>query len=864
MQKIIKNRLWVNTNYSFLESGIKIHDLIAFGIKKKWKWLSIADKNNTIGLFKFWFLCIENNIKPILGIEINKNNVRILIIAKNNQGVKDIFFYSSMVNNRDEKFTEQKILIDNFSNDCLYFSQNSKLQNDENIFNIDKLFLSPIKYFTNAQYKSYIIMKNIKEGKKLDLGDYSKLFTNNEIIIEKDSKWVDGIVQDIYYDINDFYENHSDGRKENEELNELIHNGLVQRFKNKDIPSNYLSRLKQEYEVIIKMGFADYILKVFDYVQYAKNNNILVGPGRGSAAGSLLCYSLFITNIDPVKYDLLFERFLNPHRSDYPDIDIDFEDNKRKNIIEYIIQKYGKKHSGQIITIQKFGLKNAIRFILKTIKSDVITIDFINKHIKELFSFDNLLSAMPFSEAKSPELKKFLQSKLVTKYLSNIYPNHTIWKFVFENIITVLNFPKNYGTHAAGIIISNNDIEKKLGTISINNQNIIEKDMNDLEKLGYLKNDVLGLINLTIIKETIVLINSHIKNKITISSIPLDNINTFNLLTSGATEGIFQLESPGITKVIKRMNINSFDDIVAVISLFRPGPMQYIAKYIQNKRNPESIFYLNSEFKNITQKTFGIIIYQEQVMRLVKNIAGFSLIDADLLRAAIAKKKIIDVDNMKQEFINGCQQNNYSKIDSIKMFDYISRFSGYGFNKSHAVSYATITYWTAYLKANYLLYFSVNYLSRIKFSKIQLTNYIDYLALKKINIIDPQIIFSSSDFKIFKNSLIAPLSIIDGIGPETCNNIVQIRNKHSFSNERIAFFYLCKIVGKSIFTKLIDAGCFDCYNLDREDLSNNIDNIYIWADLNMINKPFIDLKSLNRENLSKKIINKKNKLILYY
>src|SRR5690625_3818535 len=482
------------------------------------------------------------------------------------------------------------------------------------------------------------------------------------------------------------------------------------------------NRLTYELEVIQSMGFSDYFLIVWDFVQYAKNSNILVGPGRGSAAGSIVAFILGITEVDPLKYNLLFERFLNPERISMPDIDIDFADDRRDEVIQYVREKYGDDHVAQIATFGTFGARSLLRELFKTMGIDqqdsYYILNFIPSHTSQ---------SITDSIKKSRELKDYIK-------------NSKKLKLLFKIAIILEGLPRHIYTHAAGVVISEKPLTNHVPlTKGTNETNLTQFQMDDLEAIGLLKMDFLGLRNLTFIDQILKSISYRTNQSVSINHIPTEDSKTFKLLQEGRTNGIFQLESQGMRQVLRKLRPTNFEDIVAVNALYRPGPMDYIDTYIERKASNEDVHYIHSELKSILEKTYGVLIYQEQIMQITHKIAGFSLGEADILRRAISKKSSSIINDQKQAFVNGCLKNGYDRSIAEEIFLWIKRFSNYGFNRSHAVAYSKISYQLAYLKANYPKDFLAELLSSVGNQKEKVSQYIKEAKDLNIEVLPPSI-----------------------------------------------------------------------------------------------------------------------------
>jgi DNA polymerase-3 subunit alpha len=455
-------------------------------------------------------------------------------------------------------------------------------------------------------------------------------------------------------------------------LQSKCRDGLKQRLGSTNAPIKYIERLKKELTIIDQMHFDDYFLVVQDYVNFAKRSGILVGPGRGSAAGSLVAYVLGITEIDPIEHDLIFERFLNPSRQTLPDIDIDFMDNRRNEIVEYLFDRYGNNHVAHIVTFQRMKAKMAIRDAGRILGIELPIINNISKLISVQYDLD-LSNAIKTSKALASFANKYAD--------------------LFDIAQKIANFPRQIGLHAAGVIITNTRLDDVIPIqSSTDGINATQYSMEYLEPLGLIKMDILGLVNLTTINETIKLIKKEQSKNVDLSKINLHDKKVFDQLSNGNTIGIFQLESLGMRNLIMKIKPTSIEDISITSALFRPGPQKNIPDYLKNKAQPNNIQYLNDDFKEVLSSTYNIIIYQEQVIEIVQRVAGFTLAEADLFRRAISKKDANKLNQLRKQFIVGAQKNKYSEIEINKIFDFIYEFANYGFNHSHSLAYSYVSY----------------------------------------------------------------------------------------------------------------------------------------------------------------------------
>ena len=594
-------------------------------------------------------------------------------------------------------------------------------------------------------------------------------------------------------------------------LCELCNKGLNKRLNN-DVPDKYRKRLDYELGVIKQMGFCNYFLIVWDYVKYAKLNDILVGPGRGSAAGSLVSYTLGITDIDPIKYDLLFERFLNPERISMPDIDIDFDSEKRGQVIDYVTSKYGEKRVAGIITFNTLGAKQVLRDVGRVMDISVSRIDGLAKMIK------------------NETLEEVYNNN---EHFRTVVMGSTEFRRLYDICLKLEGLPRHISVHAAGIVMSRIDLDE---TIPLYRNQlgmyVTGYSMNYLEDLGLLKMDFLGISNLTLIDKVIKEIRDKEKLNITFTKIPLDDKKTYEIFINARTDGVFQFESAGMCSFLKKLKPNCFDDIVAALALYRPGPMANIDTYIRRKEGREKVEYLVPSLEEVLKSTYGIIIYQEQIMQIARIMAGYSMANADNLRRAMSKKKEDILIKERPKFIDGCIKNGYDKEVSGEVYDLILRFANYGFNKSHSVGYATIAYKMAFLKTYFFKYFMAYLLSNSIGSEVKTKNYINECRSNGVKIINPDINISSNKYEIVNDEIVCPISIIRGVGTVGCNDIIRIRNEEKFVDfvDFVRRAYRVNI-GRKLIENLIYAGCFSNFGYNKRTLIENLDDLLNYAEL---------------------------------
>jgi DNA polymerase-3 subunit alpha len=575
----------------------------------------------------------------------------------------------------------------------------------------------------------------------------------------------------------------------------------------------YVERLNYEIEMISKMKFSGYFLIVSDYIKWAKSNNIPVGPGRGSGAGSLVAWCLSITDLDPIKFGLIFERFLNPDRISMPDFDIDFCQEDRDKVINYVKDKY-KNKVAQIITFGKLQARMALRDIGRVIGLPYGRVDQLSKMIP----FD---PSRPLTLAESVAMEPRLQEAQKE--------DPTIEKLI-NLALKLEGLFRNIATHAAGIVIGDKNLTEIVPLYKDHDSSIpipvTQFDMNWSEQAGLVKFDFLGLKTLTVIKKTIELIEKD-NQKLDIEKIPLDDSKTFELLSSGETMGIFQLESAGMREVLKQMIPNKFEDIIALVALYRPGPMQNIPAYNNRKHGLEEPDYLHPKIESILKETYGVIIYQEQVMQIAQALSGFSAGKADILRKAMGKKKSAEMDRQKKDFIEGAIKNNIPKEQAVYIFQLVEKFAQYGFNKSHAAAYALIAYQTAYLKTHYPLSFFSASMSMEMSNTDKLNQFYEELKRLSIKIHNPCINHCFADFVPKNNTIFYALSGIKAVGFDAISNVIKEREENGkfLSMEDFLKRVSSKDINKLQLEGLIKAGAFDCIDKNRSKLYENVPEI---------------------------------------
>ena len=800
--------LKITTEYSLLKSLIKLPDLISFLNENNIKECAICDENLN-GFMDFYLKCKENNIKPIIGLDTVYESMHIYAYAKNYFGYQQLLKIDYLKNNMKLSYLENSnlLVIIPFKSIDIY----EKLKYKDNVYigfcnDIEKnnalLISDKIVYVDNVRC---LYKKDIPYLKYLKMLNDNFVYNDNAYYktssfedIQTTYEFSKQINLEIPFDkkyIPKF--NNSDNNYEY--LKKLCILGLNKRFNGK-VSNKYKERILYELDVINKMGFVDYFLIVYDYVLYAKKNDIFVGPGRGSAAGSLVSYSLGITNIDPIKYGLLFERFLNINRKKMPDIDIDFESDKRINMIEYVKNKYGFDKVAVGLTFNNYKAKLILRDLAKLLKVDSNVFD---KFIKNINS--------------SLSLKENYQNEKVKKYIEM----YSELKNLYDISYHLEGLKKNTSTHAAGVIISS----EKLGKIiPISNEDGTLKtgiEMPYLEKMGLLKMDFLALEKLNIISK----VSKKIKN-FNINNIPLDDKKTLKIFYDADTDDIFQFESSYAKSVLDKLKITSFNELTVSLALVRPGANKQIDEYLKNKKEGIN---LAGDLTDILGSTYGTIIYQEQVMKIFEKVGGYSLFEADDIRVAISKKKEDIINAQHDKFVSGGIKNGYSKEFVEKLFNKIKEFGGYGFNKSHSVAYALVSYQMAYLKANYpkefMFYLLENNKDISKCEKI-----LSSLKNSGYKLLKPNINYSIDKYAEKNGYILLPLNIIRGLNDDIISKIIRVR-ENGFDDIFDFFVKTNSFLNNETYLILIKSGALDIFKINKQTMIKNIDVILNYASI---------------------------------
>ncbi len=848
--------LFVETNYSMNGSNIKINELIEKAVVNNYTSLAITD-SRMYGVIKFYKECIKREIKPIIGLNVftegigNESKTNIILYAKNNKGYQNLIKLASISSlnaiitlKEMKKYGNDVIGCVNTENSELesYFNNNQKKELNETMDLLENL----VKDLYFRVSKNTELNKWIEKSYKLVVLDYvhyldeednlisntlkkifskesNDLFNNNKGLHFKSKEEI----SDLYLDYPQAIENTQlisemcnvtisfdntflpkynvkQNVSSKDYLHALVYKGLEKRLKGLKVNKKlYLDRIDYELKVINDMGYNDYFLIVWDFVKYAKKKKYLVGPGRGSAAASLVSYCLGITSVDSIKYELVFERFLNPERISLPDIDMDLPDDKRDEIIEYVRDFYGINKVASICTFGTFLSKSAIRDTARALEIDGLLLEEIIKHADKYNNIKEMLE-------NSGEIQNIITRDDKAKNLLNIASR-------------IEGLHRHVSTHAAGIIITGEELTNytpiQPGLLDMMQT---QYEAKDLEELGLLKIDFLGLRNLTSIDKIVRLINETENKNIDIYKIPMNDRLTFDLLKKVETTGIFQLESRGMRSLIGKMQIDNFEDIVTILALFRPGPMENIPTYLKRRKNKDSVVYPHIILKEILESTNGIIIYQEQIIKIANLFAGYTLGEADVLRRAVSKKQQDVLVKERSNFVKKSLLKGHSETSSNQIYDYIVKFANYGFNRAHSVAYGMVSYWMAYLKANYPKYFISILLSSIIGSETQMRNYIFEANKLGVKILPPSINNSNDSFNPEGNHLRYPLLGIKNIGINTVKAILDEREKGVFKSYIDFVNRTHSSLSKRVIESLISASALDEFKLSKRTMHEKL------------------------------------------
>jgi len=831
--------LRVKTSYSLLTSLNDIKKIVLFCKEKGINTLCITD-TNMYGVMEFYKECMSNGIKPVIGLELNINNKIVLLYAKNYSGYQNLTRLIFIKQNEEltkeilQKYNSNLICVTNDYDEYsdiysdIYYGYTDIKDKDttkkcvyiNEILCMNKNDINYLPYLYMIKHNKKLtdnIELNISSNSYFDFLDYD--YDNAlELVNKCNIEFVQNKNLMPKYNI----------ENSKEYLLNLCKKGLYKRLGGK-VTKTYYDRLLYELDIIDKMNFNDYFLVVWDYVKFSRKQGILIGSGRGSAAGSLVSYTLGITDIDPIKNNLLFERFLNPERITMPDIDIDFESNRREEVVKYLIDKYGKKNVVPIITFSTLGGRQVVRDVGRILDINSNVLDRMCKYIPQNTLLKDAVNDMNFK-------RKIESDKLLTK--------------LFSIALKLDGLKRQVSVHAAGIIISPYELDSYIPLEKYDDNYICAFDKDYIEDLGLIKMDLLGLKNLTLIENVLNEIKEKEGKEILYKDIPIDDINAIKLFTNANTCGIFQFESVGMKRFLEKLKPTNLEDIYAAIALFRPGPASNIDSYIKRKNGLEKIDYIDNSLIEILKPTYGIIIYQEQIMKIANIMAGYSYGEADILRRAMSKKKKEIMLSEKDKFIKRSIERGYKEDIAIKTYEYILKFAEYGFNKAHSVAYSHIALKMAYLKYYYKEYFMSSLLTNAIGNEEKTKEYISECKKLDINILKPDINISDYMYKKEDNAIRFSLATIRNVGSITCKEIITERNKNGEFKD---YFDLIKrLYGKSVNKKtiesLIDAGALNSFS-NNKTLHTNIDAGINYALL---------LKDLDEEYIEKPIMVKES------
>ena len=822
--------LRVKTSYSFLKSLNDIKKMVSYCKEKGIEACAICD-DNMFGVMEFYKECIKNDIKPIIGMELSIDNGFVILYAKNYAGYQNLTRITYAMQNTPisldilRKYCSDLICVTNLSidfyDDIYYGYTNSK----DRDLNKKCVYVPEILCLEKDDIKYLKYLDLIKKNKKLKDSEPFLIHSNCYFdfnSIDYENAYEIASKCNITFEVNKNLFPKYECKNAKEYLFNLAKNGLFKRFDGK-VTKKYYDRLLYELDIIDKNNFNDYFLVVFDYVRYAKKQGILVGPGRGSAASSLVAYSLGITDVDPIKYNLLFERFLNTERITLPDIDIDFEANRRDEVVKYVMEKYGYNRAACIITFTTLASKQVLRDVARVYDIDTHTIDRLVKYVHNNYSLDTCLA-----------------NKNLLLYLKENPKIDEIYRVAMK----LEGLKRQYSIHAAGIIIGGDILSDYIPIIKYGSFYISGYSMEHLEELGLVKMDFLSLKNL----DTILSITKKIPN-INLKEIDLNDKKTLSIYTKALTGGIFQFESYGMKQFLSKLRPTTFDDIVAAIALFRPGCASSIDAFIRRKNGLEKIDYIDPSLKDILESTYGIIVYQEQIMQIANVMAGYSYGEADVLRRAMSKKKKEVMEGERDKFINRSMERGYSYETAFKTYYFILKFANYGFNKAHSVAYSILSMMMAYLKA----YYKEEFMSAILNSSIGIEDktmeYVSECRKLDVNILKPSINISDVEYKKYRNSIIVPLSIIKNVGTLSAKEIIRKRESGEFKNFN-DFVRRCysNNINKKVIESLIDADCFSMFEYNHSTLHYNLDAVINYAmiskeiDDELISEPILEVK----------------------
>ncbi|MFH0771627.1 MAG: DNA polymerase III subunit alpha [Candidatus Omnitrophota bacterium] len=878
--------LHVHSQYSLLDGACKIPDLIGLSNQHKMPAVALTDHGNMFGAIEFYLEAVKNGVKPIIGCEIytapasrfdkssqgmQESSYHLILLAKSDIGYRNLmklvslgylegFYYKPRVDRellskysegliaqsaclqgevpyllvRDRYEDARKIASfykEIFGEGNFYLELQKNLIPEQDKANKELLRLSKdleipvvatgdVHYISRRDARAHEALLCIQTQTTLEDPKHMK-FQTDEFYFKSPEEMSQAFA-DLPEAINStveisekcnlelkFNETHlpqfnpPEGKSREEYLRKLVMEGVNKRYENVD--SVVVDRVEHEIKIINTTGFTSYFLIAWDFINYAKSKNIPVGPGRGSAAGSVVSYALGITDLDPLKYDLIFERFLNPDRVSLPDIDIDFCYERRGEVINYVVEKYSKDNVAQVITFGTMQARAVIRDVGRVMGLAYAEVDKIAKLVPQ-----ELDISLEKALKHEPELRNLYKSdKRITELI--------------EVSLALEGLTRHASTHAAGVVISDQPLTDYIPLFkSSEDQVSTGYEMKSLEKIGLLKMDFLGLRTLTVISEAVKIIERAKDIAVDINNIPMNDSKTFELLSRADSLGIFQLESSGMRELLRKLKPSKFEDIIAILALYRPGPIGsgMVEDFIKRKHGQVAIKYDHKLLEPILKETYGIIVYQEQVMKIASALAGFTMSQADSLRRAMGKKIAAEMEQTRSSFIEGASKKGIDKKTSEKVFNLIEYFAGYGFNKSHSTAYALISYRTAFLKANYPIEFMTALLTSERDNIDKVAFYIEESQRMGIKILPPDVNESFSKFTVVSQAIRFGLGAVKNVGQGAIDSIVTVRNAHGKFK---TLSELCEIadlrlVNKKVLESLIKCGAMDGFGLRRSQL----------------------------------------------
>lgn len=823
----------VKTHNTLLSSMVRIDDLILKAKEYGFSTLGLADQT-MYGVMEFYRKCKKNEIQPIIGLEIMVQGFPLVLYVMNERGYQNLLQIHSQLEEDVldlgilGQYSSDLVCVVPFESHVMYemvqklfpyvFQGYSTHEQRKSLMGSDLIYFRSVYYLDEDEVGYLSYLKAIKDGcflsdvHEVNLHNHLLSFEDGYLEYEEDVLNVEKIVSLCQLEITSHVNlipvyQCPGGLDSYTYLKELCKQGLKRIFGD-SVRKVYVDRLKYELGVIKEMGFCNYFLIVWDYVKFAKDQGILVGTGRGSAAGSLVSYLLNITTIDPIRYHLLFERFLNPERITMPDIDVDFEYSRRSEVVDYCSAKYGKRHVAPIITFGTLAAKQVVHDVGRVM-------DLNDKVIANICRMIDPEKSLMENYQSNFQLKELLDLNIS-------------YKNMYQVAVKLEGIRKNTSVHAAGIVMSEVALDQVIPLVkNAGGFYTTGYSMEYLEDLGLLKMDFLALRTLSVIADML----DEIK-EISFDDIPNDDKEAIHIFTTVNTTGIFQFESVGMKKFLNKFRPTSFEDVVAALALFRPGPMHNIDSYIARKKGKEEISYLHPDLKPILESTYGIIVYQEQIMQIAHVMAGYSYAEADVLRRAMSKKKESVLLKERDHFIRKSVENGYTREVAEEVYDLILKFASYGFNRAHSVAYGMIAYRMAYLKAHYPNFFLRHLLSKSMGSEVKTKEYIYEAKLNEILVLPPDINQSTSVYVTEGDGIRLPFQVIKGVGGMVTDVILKERKNGSFQD---IFDFACRCYGKvvnaAVMESMIYAGVFDCFDGTKKAMIESLDLILNYAEV---------------------------------